>query len=128
MSRVQGKVLLVDDEAQDLEYYGQILRACGYDVIQCESYSEGLGLLAHESFHCIIVSQGTPAFEGKILIEGAVESNRNLPVLVITRCHNIQCYIEAMQLGAVDYLEKPVAQNQIQWVMETHVRRPNVTA
>lgn len=51
-----------------------------------------------------------------------MEKNRHLPVVVVARCHNMHCYLDAMQLGAVDYLAEPVAPSDSQWAVDTHLR------
>jgi PleD family two-component response regulator len=56
------------------------------------------------------------------VLERSIEKDRHLPVLVVARCHNMRCYLEAMQLGAVDYLAEPVAPSDFQWVVDTHLR------
>ena len=58
-------------------------------------------------FDFVIVSQGSPAFETHPLVELTLARNRHTPVVVLARCLEMNCYLEAMQLGAADYLEKP---------------------
>jgi DNA-binding response OmpR family regulator len=116
-------MLLVDDDLRDLSYYSDILRGVGFDVSLCPSYQEGARRVRRDAFDFIIVSQGSAAFEGKVVLERAVEIDRHIPVLVLTRCLNMNCYLDAMQLGAVDYLEKPIPPERIAWVLETHLRR-----
>jgi DNA-binding response OmpR family regulator len=123
MYELRGRTLLVDDDLTDLAYYSEILRGVGFDVSRCHSYQEGARRVRPDAFDFIIVGQGSPAFEGKAVLERVVEIDRQLPVLVLTRCLNMSCYLDAMQLGAVDYLEKPVPPDQIVWVLETHLRR-----
>ncbi len=74
-----------------------------------------------EYYDLVIVDQGGPAFEGRVIVEDAVRKDRKIPVLVITRHHNMACYLEAMQLGAVDYLEKPLALEKLVWTIETYL-------
>ena len=50
--------------------------------------------------------------------------DRRTPVLVITRGRDMHCYLEAMQLGAVDYLEKPIASSELAHVIEAY-RQPH---
>ncbi len=128
MSVARGRVLLVDDDPSDLEFFGHILGACGYEVLFCASFPESLDLLAQEALDCVVVSQGSQAFEGRIVVECAIEHDRDLPVLVLARCLDMRSYLEAMQLGAADYLEKPVSPEQIEWVVGTHARRRPVAA
>ncbi len=117
-----GRVLIVDQEPASIDFYSTILQRQGYDVEACESYEEGLCRLNAEPFDFIIVDQGSPRFEGRCVLERAVEKNRKLRVLVVARCHNMNCYLDAMQLGAVDYLAEPVAPSDFQWVVDTHLR------
>ncbi len=128
MSKIRGKVLLVDDDPEDLQYYELILSACGYEVLPCGSYEKSLPLLAEEPLDCVVVSQGSPAFEGRIVLEHVIGGDRGLPVLVLARCLHMKSYLDAMQLGAVDYLEKPVSPERIEWVLRTHVRHRSVAA
>jgi FixJ family two-component response regulator len=70
----------------------------------------------------VIVSQGTPAFEGRQLLERALRLRPEVPVLVLARVLDIRCYLEAMELGATDYLEGPEPQD-LAWVVDTQMHR-----
>ena len=59
------------------------------------------------------VSQGTSNFEGRGVLARAIEQDRHTPVLVLTRSIDMPCYLEAMQLGARDYVEKPLPPSEI---------------
>ncbi len=121
-------MLLVDDDLHDLNYYCGVLRARGCEVVACASHNEALRYLEVGSFEFVVVSQGSCAFEGRCVLERAIEIDRYTPVLVLTRCLSMNCYLDAMQLGAVDYLEKPVPPERIAWVLETHLRRSSAQA
>ena len=73
-----------------------------------------------EVFDFVMLSQGSRNFEGRSVVERATESNRRLPVLVVARCLDMGCYLEAMQLGAVDYLAEPVRVSEIRRVLGKH--------
>jgi len=94
-----AKALLVDEDAGDLQYYFNILEGYGCQVRVCNSYQEGVRCLADEVFEFVMVSQGTPNFEGSCVLKRAAQVNRRLPVLVVARCLDMGCYLEAMQLG-----------------------------
>jgi len=98
----RGKALLVDEYPEDLQFYSTILEAYGYQVRRCSSYHEGVHCLGDEVFDFVIVSQGTPNFEGSWVLMRATEVNPRLPVLVVARCLDMDCYLKAMQLGALD--------------------------
>jgi len=103
------KILLVDEEAGDLGSLCQALEGQGLQVLTCATYKTGIECLETESFDLVVVSHGTPAFEGRGVLDRAQQQDRHRPVLVLTRCIDIRCYLEAMQMGASDYLEKPVS-------------------
>jgi two-component system nitrogen regulation response regulator NtrX len=116
-------VLLVDPNARDLEYYRSVLLDQGHAVRACASYTEGTILLNRDHFDLIIVNQGSRNFEGRVLVERAIEIDRHLPVVVLTECLDIGCYLEAMQLGAADYVEKPLRADEVARLVGTHAQR-----
>jgi FixJ family two-component response regulator len=50
-----------------------------------------------------------------------MQMDRHRPVLVLTRCIDMHCYLEAMQMGAIDYLEKPVPPTDLVRFVRAHV-------
>jgi two-component system response regulator HydG len=113
---------VIEDDRRDREYFCSVLRAHGYEVSACESVTEGARLLEMGQYDFIIVEQGSHAFEGRLVLERVLAIDRRLPTVVLTRCVDMQCYLEAMQMGAVDYLEKPLSDAEIMRVVETHLR------
>jgi len=103
------KVLLVDENGRDLKYYRLILESHDFDVSVCKSFEAGVECLETENFDFVMVDQGTSEFEGRMVVDRALQLNRYLPVLVVTALLDIRCYVEAIQMGALDYLEKPLA-------------------
>ena len=124
----RAKALLVHEDTGDLEYYFNIFEGYGYRVRACNSYQEGVSRLADEDFDFVMVSQGTPNFEGSCVLKRATETDRRVPVLIAARCLDMGCYLEAMQLGAVDYLVEPLTVSGIGRVLETHPPIPRVAA
>lgn len=114
--------MLVDEDAGDLRHYAAILEEQGYEVRKCPSYAEGEHCLQSECFDFIVVNQGTRAFEARSLVERVLMIDRRTPVLILTRCVDMNCYLEAMQMGAVDYLEKPLTPAELLRVVQTHLR------
>ena len=116
------RFLLVDEDHNDLEYCRALLEKQGYSVLASDSYEGAARRLEDESFDFILVGQGTSAFEGRCVLEQALDLDRRRPVIVLTRCLDMDCYLEAMQLGAADYLEKPVSPAEMARVVSTHGR------
>lgn len=115
-------VLLVDEDANDLRSFSSLFEQEGYAVRACGTHADALRWLESEVFNFIVVSQGSREFEGRSVLKRANEIDRSLPVLVLARCHDVACYLEAIQLGALDYLEKPLSpQELLRWV-GSHLR------
>lgn len=106
-------VLLVDDSLKDLHANADILNREGYEVQTCESVSAGEYCLKDGSFDLVIVSQGNRGFEWRSLVERAIGMDRRRRVLVVTHCVAMRSYLDAMWLGATDYVEKPRSREQL---------------
>lgn len=115
----KGYVLIVDEDAADLVYYRTVLQRAGCAVVTCNSYDEALDCLGAEHFDLIVLSQGSSAFEGRRVLEKVMAMDRAGQVLVVARVLNMSCYLEAMQLGARDYLEEPVPEHDMIRAAET---------
>jgi DNA-binding NtrC family response regulator len=115
----KGNVLVVDEDRADLVYYRTVLQRAGCAAVTCNSYDEALDCLGAERFDLVVLSQGSSAFEGRRVLEKAMAMDRAGQVLVVARVLNMNCYLEAMQLGARDYLEEPVPEQDIIRAAET---------
>lgn len=114
----RGHVLVVDEDRGDLVYYRTVLQRMGCAVVTCGSYAEALDCLKVEPFDLVVLSQGSSAFEGRRVLEYALAIDRDRSVLVVAHYLDMGCYLEAMQLGARDYLEEPVLEKDIIRVAE----------
>ena len=124
----ERKALLVDEYPEDLQFYSTILEAYGFRVRRCRTYLEGVRCLGEEAFDFVIVSQGTHSFEGSWVLMRAIEVNPSLPALVVARSFDIDCYQEAMQLGAMDYLVEPLTVWEIGRLLERSQRVKNLAS
>lgn len=115
----RGNALVIHRDAGDLVYYRTVLQRAGCAVVTCNSYDDALGCLEAEHFDLVVLSQGTSAFEGRGVLEKAITMGRDRQVLVVARVLNMSCYLEAMQLGARDYLEEPVREQEMVRAVET---------
>lgn len=116
------QLLLVDDNADDLRFYASVLECQGWAVRPAGTFEEGAAWLDREDFDLVIVGQGTANFEGRSVLSHAIERDRHTPVLVLTRTADMPNYIEAMQMGAFDYLEKPLAPSELVELVAKHLR------
>jgi DNA-binding NtrC family response regulator len=117
------KILLVDNDPVDLLFYKFILEHQGYRVKASDSFTEAPHLLEKESFDMVVVGQGGSAFEGRAVVEKAMQIDPHTPVAVMASHPEPGCYVEAMNLGVVDYREKTADGYEFLAVVEAHLGR-----
>src|SRR6202171_6217099 len=106
----RGSILLVDDEEKILKALGRALRDAGHDVIDTTSPRQAQRLLAERSFDVFIVDNVMRELSGLDLIRDYVASapqGERSQILMMTAHATVESAIEAMKLGALDYLQKP---------------------
>ena len=105
-----GSVLLVDDETKILNALASALRGEGNEVIATASGREAQKLLSQRVFDLLVVDNLMPELSGieviRELAAGTPESERP-QILMMTAHATVESAIEAMKLGALDYLQKP---------------------
>ena len=116
-----GKLLVVDEDMEDLQHYSAILNRLGYEVRPFARYDEAAACLGEEVFDLVLVCQGTNNFEGRSVLARAIEKDRRTHVLILTRSVEIPCYLEAIQLGARDYVLKPLPPSEIGELVAKHL-------
>jgi DNA-binding response OmpR family regulator len=121
--RDRARILLVNQDPQDLIHYRAILQELGCQVRASSSFAEGVHYLGRETFDLIIFEQGGGRFEGRELLARAMEVDPELRVLVLARSYEKGCYIEAMQSGALDYFEGPLGAVEIVALLDTFLPR-----
>jgi DNA-binding NtrC family response regulator len=109
-SPLHGSILLADDEEGILKTLGRALREDGHEVTATASAAEASRLLADRSFDVFVVDHRMPGRTGLELIRdlaAAVPEGERPQVLMMTAHATVENAIEAMKLGAYDYLQKP---------------------
>lgn len=119
---VKGKILLVDEDPQDLSFYSMVLYKQGYKVLPCESFHLAMECLEEETLDFIVLSQGGPTFEGRRVLQRAMGPDLRIPVLILACWVDMGHYTEAMSLGAVDYLEKTADPAELLRAIKIHLR------
>ena len=95
-----------DDEAmrQSLDF---LLKTVGFEVRTYESATAFLSMLEDAAPGCIITDVSMPGMSGVELLRRLRELGRNMPAIVITGHGEVQLAVEAMKIGAKDFIEKP---------------------
>jgi DNA-binding NtrC family response regulator len=110
MATDHGSILLVDDEEKILKALGRALREAGHDVVETTSPKRAQRLLSERTFDLLVVDNVMPELGGLDLIREYVTSTpdqERSQILMMTAHATVESAIEAMKLGALDYLQKP---------------------
>lgn len=112
------KILIVDDEMLMRNFLAETLRRKGMDVVTAENGQRALSLLKELAFDMVITDMKMPDFTGIEILQKVKELSPNTIVIVITAFGTIENAVEAMRLGAFNYLLKPFSPDTIEAVIE----------
>jgi two-component system, OmpR family, KDP operon response regulator KdpE len=99
-------VLVVDDEPPIRRFLRTTLGAAGYRVVEADAAGAGLRLLTSEKPDLVILDLGLPDRSGLELIP-EIRKTSKVPILVLSARHDERSKVEALDLGADDYVSKP---------------------
>ena len=115
------KVLIFDEDIEDLSQLAEPFEVQGFEVHKCMSVETAKRCVEREEFDFALVDQGSSAFEGLRVIRHLVRYNLRTPFVVVTRCKDLLCYQQALALGAMDYLEKPVPTAEMDQIIHNYI-------
>ncbi len=108
-----SRILIVDDEPAVLSSFKAILSSAGYDVISALGGEEALRLLRRETIELVISDLQMPHMSGLELTRRVVQEWPQIPVVILTADHGLGSAMESLRLGAVDFLVKPLAPEEL---------------
>ncbi len=112
------RIVLADDELNLRKVLGAILLRDGYEVLEARDGQEALALVdQNPGIVAVITDLRMPRLDGMGLLRRVVAEHPDIPVIMITAHGSVDNAVEAVKLGAFDYLEKPFEQTQIQQVV-----------
>ncbi len=117
-----GKIIVVDDEPELKEILVKALVAQGFDVTGCSSGEQALAELRQKEFDLLLTDLMMPEMDGIALLEAALKVDPYLIGIMMTGQGTIQTAIDAMKVGAFDYVLKPF---RLQGVMPVLTRAIN---
>jgi len=113
-----ARILLVEDEINMARTLAKNLERAGYTVAHAANGEAALGTLAQESFDVILTDLKMPVLDGMGLLRAIHERKIATSVIVLTGYGTIESAVEAMKLGAVDYLIKDAHPQQVLLTVE----------
>jgi PAS domain S-box-containing protein len=123
MSDAKGTILVIDDEFDSLRLLTNILAEEGYYVRPANSGQLGLASVAIESPELILLDIRMPSMDGFEVCRRLKESeeSRKIPVIFISGSTNEREQVEALSLGAVDFIGKPIRRAELLARIRTHL-------
>jgi two-component system KDP operon response regulator KdpE len=106
VSAHKPRVLVIDDEPQIHRFLGPALEAAGYEHVRAETATEGLREIARKAPDAVVLDLGLPDMDGKQALEKA-RAFYDGPILILSARDRETEKIDALDLGADDYVEKP---------------------
>lgn len=119
------KILLVDDEETLRLSVKQVLSEDGYEVITAKNGTEALGLTRAESFDLVITDLRMPGLSGLQLVSEIKKTTPLTKVIIISAYGSMETMIEAMRLGANDFVAKPFKVNSMKEIV-TRILNPSL--
>lgn len=116
-----GRVYVIDDDAAMRDSLDFLLGSAGFDVRPFDSAQMFLDELRDLRFGCVVTDIRMPGIDGIELLRrlNSGTGARKLPVIVMTGHGDVPLAVEAMKLGALDFLEKPFEDQRLIGMIET---------
>ena len=117
-----SKVLVVEDEPNLRKVLGALLRREGYEVALAEDGEQGIAEFERSGPQVVITDLVMPKVGGMDLLKSINARDPDVPVIIITAHGTVDSAVEAIKLGAFDYITKPFDQAELQAVIAKAAR------
>ncbi len=110
---MKEKILIVDDEKGILDTVSEILQDEGYYTFVCEDGKNALEILDKETIDLVFLDVWLPGMSGIDVLKCIKEKHSEIPIIMISGHGKIELAVQAVKLGAFDFLEKPLSIDRI---------------
>ena len=104
----EKSILIIDDEVFIRESARSFLEDYGYRILEAENGKEGLAMYREKEPDLLLCDLRMPEMDGLEVLEKVTEKDRETPVIIVSGAGNIVDTVEALRLGAWDYIIKPI--------------------
>jgi two-component system response regulator FixJ len=116
------KVYVIDDDAAMRDSLNFLLDAADFDVTLFENAMKFLDVLPGLAIGCVVSDVRMPGIDGIELLKRMKALNSKFPIVIITGHGDVPLAVEAMKLGAVDFLEKPFEDDRLIAMIDAAIR------
>jgi two-component system, NtrC family, response regulator PilR len=118
METAKGKVLIIEDEKSMREVLKILLEEEGYEITAASNGLAGIEYLQSDIFDLVITDIKMPKANGFEVLKQVKETSPSTVVIMITAFGTTESTIEAMKLGAYDYIQKPFKIDEIRLIIQ----------
>lgn len=111
-------ILIVDDEGQNRDYLSEILSQEGYNVSSASNGRDAITKLSQDVFHVVLTDLQMPELDGLGVIRYLIENSLSCIGILFTGYGSVKTAVDAMKLGAFDYITKPFKADEIKVVVK----------
>ena len=120
---MSANILIVDDETNVRLNYRVALETEGYKVFEAVSGARALETLLGRPFNLAILDMRIPGMDGLELLAKMREIGITVPTMIVTAYGDVPHAVQAMKLGAIDFLQKPLRPEELRRVVAEMVER-----
>ncbi|HTS70747.1 MAG TPA: response regulator [Terriglobia bacterium] len=122
---ISGRILIIDDDPHFLRVLQRILAGEKFTVSTTSNPCDALGFLRSGNFDLIICDLRMPDCDGLNLLQAIRSGGSEVPVIILTAYGEVDTYLEAMNAGATEYLNKPIKSEELIQVVRVCLRKGN---
>ncbi|WP_322515940.1 response regulator FixJ [Rhodopseudomonas palustris] len=119
----RGNVYVIDDDQAMRDSLDFLLGSADFDVRLFESALDFLNEVPSLPFGCIVSDVRMPGMNGMDLLKQLKNDRTRLPVVIMTGHGDVPLAVEAMKLGAIDFIEKPFEDDRLIGMIETSLKQ-----
>lgn len=119
-------ILVVDDESSMRRFFEVTLKREGYVVVTADSVASGIAMLDQYAIDLILSDIRLGDGLGLAVLAASKEKDPDIPVIMMTAYASAETAVEAMKLGAADYLTKPFNVDEVRVVVRNNIRTRNI--
>ena len=124
---IREKILVVEDEKSISHFISAVLSTNGYEAMQARTGQEALSMISSHCPDLIILDLGLPDMDGMDILR-QLRSWSSLPVVVVSARSHERDKVNALDLGADDYLTKPFGTDELLARVRTAIRHTRTTS
>ena len=117
MDNQKATIIIVDDEDKERRVISLSLKE-NYNILLAQNGKQAIELINNNRIHLILTDFNMPEMNGLELLRWAKENYKTIPVIIMTAFGSIENAVEAMKMGALDYISKPIKIDELETVIE----------